>query len=75
MGFRCRKWELNTRLTAHLNDVQAAEAIREVKVHHKNAACTIQQTHWDNMLALECEAKVTEEWGHQTFTEAFGVAV
>ena len=75
MGFQCRELELNTELTACLNDAQATEAIREVEVHHKNTACALQETHWNNVLALECEAKVTEEWDCQTFTEAFVVAV
>ena len=67
--------ELNTELTACLNDAQAAKAIREVKVHHKNAACALQQACWDNKLALKNEAKATEEWDYQAFVDAYGAAV
>ena len=75
MGFWCRVLELNNELVACLNDAQAAKAIRDLKVCHNNAACTLQQAHWDNLLALECQAKATEERDHQVFTEAFRVAL
>ena len=75
MDFQCRELELNTKLMAHLNYVQAAKVIKEAEVHCKNAACALQQAHWDNVLALECEAKVTEEWDHQAFAKAFRAAV
>ena len=75
MGFQCRELELNPELIACLNDAQATKAIREAEVCHKNTACALQQDHQDNVLALECEAKVTEEWDHQAFAEAFGAAM
>ena len=55
--------------------MQADEAIKDVEVHHKNTDCALQLDPWDNVLVLECEAKVTEEWDHQAFAEAFGVAL
>ena len=67
IGFWYKELELNTELSACLNDTQATEAIREVEVHHKNTACALQQAHWDNILALGCEAKVTTEWNSQAF--------
>ena len=73
--FWCRDLELNTELMVHLNDAQSTEAIREAEVCHRNAACALQQAHWDNVLALECEAKVTKEQDCQAFAEAFGAAV
>ena len=75
MGFWSRELELNTELVACLNDAQAAEAIREVKVQCKNMAYALQQAHQDNVLVLEHEAKVTEEQDCQAFAEAFRVAV
>ena len=75
MGFWHRELELNTELMACLNDAQATKAIREVEVHYKNTAYALQQAHWDNMLALEGEAKATEEWECKAFTEAFREAV
>ena len=57
MDFQCRDLELNTELMACLNDAQATEANREAKVHCKNAACALQQAHWDNVLELEHEAR------------------
>ena len=73
MGFQCRELELNTELMEHLNDAQAAKVIREVEMYHNNTVCALKQGHWDNMLALECEAKVTEEQDCPAFAEAFGV--
>ena len=65
MDFQCRELELNAELTACLNDAQAAEAIKEAEVCHQNTTCALQQAHQDNVLALECEAKVTEAQDHQ----------
>ena len=59
-------------LIACLNDTQAAKAIKEAEVCHKNAACALQQAHQDNVLVLEHEAKVAEGQDHQAFREAFG---
>ena len=75
MGIQCRELELNPELMACLNDAQATKAITEAEVCHKNAACALQQAHQDNVLALECEAKVTEGWNHKAFAEAFGAAM
>ena len=75
IDFLCRELELNTELAACLNDAQATETIKEAKVHHRDTNCVLQQAQWDNVLALEHEAKAIEEWDHQAFAEAFGAAV
>ena len=71
MDFCHRELELNVELAACLNDAQATKAIKEAQVHCTNAACALQQAHRDNVLVLECEAKVGEGWDCQ----AFGVAM
>ena len=75
MDFQCKELELNAELVACLNNVQAAEAIKEAEVHCKNMVCALQQAHQDNALVLEHEAKATEVWDHKAFAEAFGAAM
>ena len=75
MNFHHKELEINTELMACLNDVQAAEAIKEAEVHCQSVACTLQLAHWNNVLVLECEAKVAEGQDCQAFVEAFGAAV
>ena len=75
MDFCCSELELNAELVLHLNDTQAAKAIKEAEVHHANAACALQQTHGDSVLAFEHEARVEEGQDCQAFVEAFGVAM
>ena len=41
-------------LAAGLNEVQAAEAIKQANVHHATTACTLQQAHRNSVLVLEC---------------------
>ena len=55
-----KELELNTELAACLNKVQAIEAIKEAEVCHTTATCILQQTHWENVLMLEHEARVEE---------------
>ena len=75
MGFWHKELDFNTELSACLDNAQTTKATREVKVHCRNTACALHQAHWDNVLVLECKVKVTEEQDHQTFAEAFRVAV
>ena len=70
-----KELDLNTELTMHLNKAQVIKAIKEAEVHHTTAACILQQTHRENMLRLECKVKVEEGQDHQTFMEAFGMAL
>ena len=53
-------------------EVHCIVAIKEAEVCHVTVACIPQQTHRENMLALECEAKAEEGQDHQPFMEAFG---
>ena len=82
----CKELELNTELTAYLNDAQAIEAIKEAEVHHAAAIkeaevhCTtttfaLQQTHRESMLMLKCEVKAEEGWDCQAFMGTFGVVL
>ena len=75
MDFCHRELELNTELAAHLNHAQATDTIKEAEVHHPNMACALQQSHRDNVLALENEVKAEKEQDHHTFVETFGVAM
>ena len=75
MDFCHRELELNTEHAVCLNDAQVAKAIKEAKVCHATTACALQQANRDNVLALECEAKVEEGQDCHTFVEAFRVAM
>ena len=75
MDFCHRELDLNTELAACLNDAQAAKTIKEAKMHCQSVACALQQVHWNNVLALECEAKVVKGQDCQAFAEAFGVTM
>ena len=57
IDFCHRKLELNAELVAHLNDAQAAEAIKEVEVHNATTACDVWQAHRDSVLVLECKQR------------------
>ena len=70
-----RGLDLNMELVTHLNKVQTAEAIRQVKVHGATTAYALQQVHKESVLALECQVMEEERCACQAFMEAFRVAM
>ena len=62
-------------MAAHLNQPQAAKAIRQAEVCHATTAYTLQQMPKDSVLALEHQVMEEERQVHQAFAEAFRVAI
>ena len=71
----CKELELNVEQVAHLNEIQATKTIKQAEMFHATTAYALQQAHKDSMLALEHQTKAEERPDHQTFVEAFGVAI
>ena len=77
-----KKLDLNVEMSAHLNEAQAVEAIKQATDAIKQAevcdattVCTLQKAHRDSVLVMEHQMKTEERWDCQAFMEAFGVAI
>ena len=71
----CKELDLNAEVAAHLNKVQATEAIRQAKVHCTTTTYTFQQAHQESVLELECQMMAEERQVCQAFMEAFMVTI
>ena len=62
-------------LAIHLNEVQTTKAVRLAKLCGVTMVYTLKKAHQESILVLECQVMDYEGQAHQTFVEAFRVAM